>query len=171
MTEHSQDFKSVVMLQICVGLIKDEPDSGSEAFVTSLDSGTEEGNIKFEESDTEVEAADIKVEESVDRKKENPEAIKFLPIKTEPEVSPWGLCVRQQQFMFHRPFTATKTNIQKYILSIFVCVLCILYNLFLNQPMHNIYINSKFPYHKFYYMFRCTGIILGRGGGPLFSNC
>jgi hypothetical protein len=92
------------MLQICVGLIKDEPDSGSEAFVTTLDSGTEEVNIKveesvikdeeadikFEDSDTEVEAADIKVEELVDIKEENPEPIKFPPIKTEPEVSVWG---------------------------------------------------------------------------------
>jgi hypothetical protein len=107
MKEHSDDFKSVVMLQICVGLIKDEPDSGSEACVTTLDNGTLEGNIKveesiikvkeadikFEDSDTEVEAADIKVEELVDRKEENPEAIKFPPIKTEPEVSVWGLCV------------------------------------------------------------------------------
>jgi hypothetical protein len=91
-----------------MGLIKVEPDSGSEAGVTTSDSGTEEGNIKFEEADTEVEAADIKVEELIDVKEENPEPIKFPPIKTEPEVSVWGLCVWQQQFMFPRPFTATK---------------------------------------------------------------
>jgi hypothetical protein len=90
MKEHGDDFKSVVMLQICMGLIKDQPDSGSEAFVTTLDDGTEECNIKFEESDTEVEAADIKVEELVDIKEENPEPIKLPPIKTEPEVSVWG---------------------------------------------------------------------------------
>jgi hypothetical protein len=36
MNEHSHDFKSVV-LQNCVGLIKDEPDSGSEACVTTLE--------------------------------------------------------------------------------------------------------------------------------------
>jgi hypothetical protein len=105
-----------------MGLIKDEPDSGSEAFVTSSDDGTEEGNIiveesvikveeadiKFEESNTEVEVADIKVEEFIHIKEENPESIKFPPMKTEPEVSVRGLCVRQQQFMFHRTFTATK---------------------------------------------------------------
>jgi len=122
MKEHSHDFKSVVMLQMCMGLIKDEPDSGSESCVTTLDNGTEEGNrkvedslikvkeceIKFDESDREVEAADIKVEELIDIKEENPEAIKFPPIKTEPEVSVWELCVRQQLFMLHRTFTATK---------------------------------------------------------------
>jgi len=135
-SEHSHDFKSVVMLQMCMGLIKDEPDSGSEACVTTLDDGTEEGymkveeaDIKYEESDIDVEAADIKVEELVDIKEENPEAIKFPPIKTEPEVSVWGLCVRQQHFMLPRTFTATKENIQKYILSIFIYVLCILCSL------------------------------------------
>jgi hypothetical protein len=122
MKEHSHDFKSVVMLQNCMGLIKDEPDSGREECVTILDDGIEEGNIQVEESiikvegavikseeaDTEVEEADIKVEELVDIKEENPEAINFPPVKTEPEVSVWGLCVRQQQFMFPRTFTATK---------------------------------------------------------------
>jgi hypothetical protein len=73
MKEHGCDFKSVVMLQNCRGLIKDEPDSGSEASVTSLDDGTEDGKLK--------------VEELVDVKEENPEMIKFPPIKTEPEVS------------------------------------------------------------------------------------
>ena len=96
------------MLQNCMGLIKDEPDSGSEACVTILDDGIEEGNIQVEESVIKVKETDIKVEELVDIKEENPETIKFPPIKTEPEVSVWGLCVRQQQFMFRRPFTATK---------------------------------------------------------------
>jgi hypothetical protein len=124
MKEHRNDFKSVVMLQICVGLIKDEPDSGSEACVTTLDSGTEEGDIKVEESDTEVEVADIKVEELVDIKEENPEAIKFPPIKTELEVSVWGLCVRQQQFVFPRPFTATKREHPKiYLTFLSVCTM------------------------------------------------
>jgi hypothetical protein len=108
MKEHRHDFKSVVMLQICMGLIKVEPGSGSEACVTTLDNRTEEGNTKVEESvmkvkeadiifevsDTKVDAADIKVEELVDIKEEFPEAMKFPPIKTEPEVSVWGLCVR-----------------------------------------------------------------------------
>ena len=102
------DFKSVVMLQNGMGLIKDEPDSGSEACVTALDDGSEEGNIKSEESDIKFEESIIKVEEAVDIKELNPDAILFAPIKTEPEVSVWGLCVRQQQFMFPRTFTATK---------------------------------------------------------------
>jgi hypothetical protein len=102
MKEHSRDFKSVVMLQVCMGLMKVEPDSGSEECVTTSDNGTEEGNvkveeadIKFEESDREDETADIKVEELVDIKEENPEPIKFPPVETVPEVSLWGLWVRQ----------------------------------------------------------------------------
>jgi len=43
-----------------MGLINDEPDSGSGACVTASDSPTEEGNIQFQE--------------------ENPEAIKIPPI-------------------------------------------------------------------------------------------
>jgi len=97
-----------VVLQNCVGLIKDEPDSCSESCVTTLDIGTEEGNIE--------------VEDSVDIKEENPEAIKFPPIKTEPAVSVWGLCVRQQLFVFHRTFTAIKREHPKiYYSYIYVC--------------------------------------------------
>jgi hypothetical protein len=105
MKEQDHGFKSVVMLQNCMGFIKDEPDSGSEACVTTLDDGNEEGNIK-------VEVSDIKLEESIDIKEENPEAI-IPPVKCEPEVSVWGLCVRQQQVMFHRPFTETKRELLK----------------------------------------------------------
>jgi hypothetical protein len=121
-----------------MGLIKDEPDSSSEECVPTLEDGTEDGSIKVEEaiikfgeSDTEVEAADIKVEELVDIKEENPEVIKFPPIKTEPEVSEWNLCVRQQQFVLPQPFTATEREHGKYSLSVFVYVLCILYSLIL----------------------------------------
>jgi hypothetical protein len=89
---------SVVLLQNCVGLIKDEPDSGSDARVTTLCDETEEGNIT--------------VEESLDIKKEHPEAIKFPPIKTEPELRVWGMCVRKQCFMLSRPLTATKKKVQ-----------------------------------------------------------
>jgi len=87
------------MLQNCVGLIKDEPDSGSEACVTPLDDETEDGNIKAEEADIKFEEVDIKIEEFVNVKEENPEAITFTPINTESEVSVsvWGLCVRLQQ--------------------------------------------------------------------------
>jgi hypothetical protein len=68
---------SVLVLQNCMGLIKDEPDSGSEACVTALDGGTEEGNIK--------------VEETLDTKEENSEGITCPTIKSEPEVSVWAL--------------------------------------------------------------------------------
>ena len=68
------------MLQNCMGLIKDEPDSGSETCVTTLDDGNEEGHIK-------VEVSDIKFEESIDIKEENPEVITIPPVKCEPEVS------------------------------------------------------------------------------------
>jgi hypothetical protein len=87
-------------------LIKKEPDSDSQACETTFDGESEEGNIKFELSN-------IKFEESVDIKEENPEAITIPPIKSEPEVSVWSVCVRQQQFMFPRPFTATKRELKK----------------------------------------------------------
>jgi hypothetical protein len=78
MNEHSHDFKSMVLLQNCRGLIKDEPDSGSEACVTTLDDGIEEGNIK--------------VEETLDIKEENLEELTSATVKAEPEVSVWA-CV------------------------------------------------------------------------------
>ena len=80
MKERGLDFKNVLMLQSSMRLIKDEPDSGSEACVTTFDSGSGEGNIKFELSN-------IKFDESIDIKEENPEAITVPPIKSEPEVS------------------------------------------------------------------------------------
>jgi hypothetical protein len=46
--DHSHDFKSVVMLQNCVGSIKGERDSGSGACVTTLDGGTEEDDMTVE---------------------------------------------------------------------------------------------------------------------------
>jgi len=69
-----------VLLQncVCVGVVKDEPDSGSEACVTTLDNGSEEGNME--------------VEETLDIQEEKPEAIIFATIKPEPEVSVWA-CV------------------------------------------------------------------------------
>jgi hypothetical protein len=86
-----------------MSLIKDEPDSGSETYETTLEDGSEEGNItdegaelKMEESDIKIEEAEIKVEESEDIKEENTETITIPPIKPEPEVSVWGLCIRQQ---------------------------------------------------------------------------
>ena len=85
--EHSHDSKSVVLLQDCVGIIKDEPDYVIDVCETTLDDRNEELNVKVEE-------ADIKFE-SVDIKEENPEVKSYSPIKTEPEVSVCGgLCVR-----------------------------------------------------------------------------
>jgi hypothetical protein len=104
-----------------MGLIRDEPDSGSGACVTILDDGTEDGNLE--------------VEESVDIKEENAEAKTFPPIKTEPEVSVWGLFVGQQQFMFPRTFTATKREHPKRHFNYhYVCTL-LLYSL-LDQQVH-----------------------------------
>jgi len=124
MKEHSHDFKIVVVLQNCMGLIKDEPDSGSEAYETHLEEGSEEGNIADEDADLKIEETEIKVEESEDIKEENPEAITIPPIKSKPEVSVWGLCIRQQCFLLPRPFTATKREIMKIHLNYFyVCTL------------------------------------------------
>jgi hypothetical protein len=103
--EHSHDFKSVVLLQECMGLIKDEPDSGSEACVTTVDDGTEEFSIEVQEAEMKVGVSDIKIEVAIDMKEENPGTITFPPIKGEPEVSVWGLCVMQLQFVLPRPFT------------------------------------------------------------------
>jgi hypothetical protein len=123
----------VVVLQNCVGLIRDEPDSGSGACVTALDDGTEEGSLE--------------VEESMDIEEENAEPVNSPTVKTEPEVSVWGLCVRQQQFMFPRPFTATKReHLKIHFNYLYVCTL-LLYSL-LDHQMHNIYINNKFLYRN-----------------------
>ena len=122
MKENSHDFKIVVMLQNCMGLIKDEPDSGSETSETNLEDGSEEGNITDEDADIKIEEAEIKFEESEDIKEENPEAITISSIKPEPEVSVWGLCISQQYFMLPRPFTATKREIIKILFNILMYV-------------------------------------------------
>jgi len=109
------------MLQSCMDSIKNEPDSGSEECVTTLDDGSEfsieveeadikleEADIKLEEADIKIEETDIKIEESGNTNEENPEVITVSPIKTKPEVSVWGLCVRRQHIMLPTPFTATK---------------------------------------------------------------
>jgi hypothetical protein len=77
MNEHSHDFKCVVVVQNCMGLIKDEPDSGSEACVTTLDDGTEE---------------DIIVEETLGVKEENLEELTSPTVLAQPEVIVWA-CV------------------------------------------------------------------------------
>jgi hypothetical protein len=112
MKEHSRDFKIVMVLQNCMDLIKDEPDSGSEANETNLEDRSEEGNITDEDANMKIEA-EIKFEEFEDIKEENPEVLTSPAIKPEPEVSVWGLCISQQCFMLPRPFTATKREIMK----------------------------------------------------------
>jgi len=112
MKEHSRDFKIVMVLQNCMDLIKDEPDSGSEAYETNLEDRSEEGNITDEDANIKIEA-EIKFEEFEDIKEENPEVLTITAIKPEPEVSVWGLCISQQCFMLPRPFTATKREIMK----------------------------------------------------------
>jgi hypothetical protein len=99
MNGNSHDFKSVLVLQNCKVLIKDEPDSGSEACVTAFDDGTEECNIK--------------VEETLDIKEENSEGITCPTTKAEPEVSVCACVCSQQWFMFPRPFTATERDFFK----------------------------------------------------------
>jgi hypothetical protein len=69
---------SVMVLQNCMCLIKDEPDSGTEARVTTLDDGTEEGTIT--------------VEETLDIKEENLEELTPPTMEADPEVSVWA-CV------------------------------------------------------------------------------
>jgi hypothetical protein len=113
--------------------MREEPDSVSEACVTALNDGTEESNRE--------------VEESIDIKAENAEAKTFPPIKSEPEVSVWGLCVRQQQFMFPRPFTAIKReHLKRRFNYPYVCTLHF-YKL-LDQQICNIYSGNKFLYHN-----------------------
>jgi len=111
-----------------MGLINDEPDSGSEACVTTLDDGAEEGNIEVEE--------------------QNPEAIIISPIQPKPEVRVWVLCIRQQCFMLPGTFTATKTEILQiqfnypYVRTLHFTVH------YPDQPLQNIYINNKFLYYN-----------------------
>ena len=64
------DFRHMVVLQNCVGFVKDEPDSFSETCFTSSDDGIDEVDIIFEE------AIDVKEE-----------AVEFPFLKAEHEVS------------------------------------------------------------------------------------
>jgi hypothetical protein len=94
MKGHSHDFKSVVLLQNCRGLMKVEPDSGSEACVTPLDDRSmevEQADIKGYDTEIKDEESDIKIEDAIDIKEENPEAKTFPPVNTESEVSVWDL--------------------------------------------------------------------------------
>jgi hypothetical protein len=74
-------FKSVMVLQNCVGLVKDEPDCCSEACITNADEGSDEYGTKFEEA--------------IHIKEENTETTTFPLINTGPEVRlcDAGVCV------------------------------------------------------------------------------
>jgi hypothetical protein len=154
MKEHSYDFKTVVVLQNCMGLIKDEPDSGSEAYETNLEDRTEEGNItdedaelKMEESDIKIEEAEIEFELSEDIKEENPEAITISAIKPEPEVS----CVVfvHQAAMFLASIYCHKKRNNENTFQLFLYMYCALRTVYYpDQPLHNMHINNKFLYHN-----------------------
>jgi len=76
-----------------VGSINDEPNSVSEACVTALDKGTEEGYIEVEFGDIKIEGVEIKLEQSECIKEENPDLRTILPIQPKPEVNVWGLYI------------------------------------------------------------------------------
>jgi len=86
----------VVVLQNCVGYADGETGSYSETCVTCDVDGTEEISIK--------------AEEPIDIKDEIPEAISVLSIKTEHEVSLWGVCEVVAAHCF-RPFIAPKRKL------------------------------------------------------------
>ena len=83
----------VAVLQNCMGFVEDETSSNSEECVTCDVDGTEEVSINFEDAiDIKEEEVSFKVEEAIDIKNEIPEAISFLPLKTEHEVRLWDVC-------------------------------------------------------------------------------
>jgi hypothetical protein len=109
-----------------MGLINDEPDSGSEACVTTLINGTEEGNIEVEE--------------------ENPEGVINTPVQS--EVSVWRLCFRQKHFMLPGSSMTTKTNSAN-TPQLSLCKY-LAFSSSLSRPTiaHHIYINNKLLCHN-----------------------
>ena len=85
-----------VMLQNNVGFLEGETGSCSDTFVTCDVDGTEEVSIK--------------VEEAIDIKDGIPEAIIFPSIKSEHEVSLWGVCEVVAAHAF-RPFIAEERKL------------------------------------------------------------
>ena len=75
-----------------MGFVEGETGSCSDTCVTCHVDGTEEVGIKVEETIDIKEEASIEIEEAIDIKDEIPEAISFPSIKTEHEVSLWGVC-------------------------------------------------------------------------------
>jgi len=103
----------VVVLQNCMGFVEGETGSCSETCVTCDVDGTEEVSIEVEDVIDLKEEVSIKVEEAIDVKDKIPEAITFPSIKTEHEVSLWGVCeVVAPQAL--RPFIASKRKLLNY---------------------------------------------------------
>jgi len=83
----------VVVLQNCMDVVEVETANCSRTGVTCDDDGPEEFSMKFEDTIDIKEEYSILVEDAVGIKDGYPEAITFTPVKTEQEVSLWGLCV------------------------------------------------------------------------------
>jgi len=97
----------MVVLQNCMDIVEGETGNCSGTGVMCDDDGTEEVIMNFEDAIDITEefgitvrgAIDIKeeyiikVKDAVDTKDDIPEAITFPPVKTDKEVSFWGVCV------------------------------------------------------------------------------
>ena len=99
----------VVMLQNCMCCVEGEAGSCSETCVTCDFGGTEEVNIK--------------VEDTIDIKEEVPEAVSVSSIKTEQEVRLWVLCVRWWQLVLLGHLLPKKGNCE---LTLYYFLLCVL---------------------------------------------
>jgi len=97
----------VVVLQNCMCCVEGETGSCSETCVTCDFDATDDVSINVEEAIDIKEEISIKVEEAVDIKDEIPEDIIFPPIKTEQEVSLWGVCEEVAAHAF-KPFISPK---------------------------------------------------------------
>jgi len=82
----------VVVLQNGMDVVECETGYCNETCVKCDVLGTEEFNIKVEDTIDIKEEVSVKVEEAIDIKDEIPEAITFPSIKTEHEVRLWGVC-------------------------------------------------------------------------------
>jgi len=100
----------VVVLQNCVGFVEGETGSCNETDVECDVGGIEEFNIEAENALDIKEELGIKVEDAVDIRSETPEAILFVPVKTEQEVRLCGVCelVAAQAY---GPFIAPKRKL------------------------------------------------------------
>jgi len=82
----------VVLLQNCMCCVEGETGSCNETCVTCDFEATDDVSIKVEEAVNIKEEVSIKVEEAIDIKDEIPEGTIFPSIKTDHEVSLWGVC-------------------------------------------------------------------------------